>query len=162
MKKQKGFTLVELMIVVAIIGILAAIAIPKFADMLEKSRDGATKGNISAIKSAVSIYYGDQQGAWPSDLENNGATNPLTFLPKYIAAIPPVKSTGANTSNSSTNIGKGPGKNSAFAKYIGYGTFAAITTTGDGWVYDNAAGSVWVNSTVLDMSGKSFTMFGAE
>ena len=39
----KRFTLIELMIVVAIIGILAAIAIPKFAQMLEKSREGATK-----------------------------------------------------------------------------------------------------------------------
>ena len=46
-KNQKGFTLVELMIVVAIIGVLAAVAIPKFADMLEKSREGATKGNLS-------------------------------------------------------------------------------------------------------------------
>ena len=63
---EKGFTLIELMIVVAIIGILAAIAIPKFAQMLEKSREGATKGNLGAIRSAVSIYYGDKEGVWPN------------------------------------------------------------------------------------------------
>src|ERR1051326_4940909 len=68
--KSKGFTLIELMIVVAIIGILAAIAIPRFAQMLEKSREGATKGNLGSIKSAASIYYGDTQGIWPTTLNS--------------------------------------------------------------------------------------------
>jgi len=52
MKNSKGFTLIELMIVVAIIGILSAIAIPKFADLIRKSNEGATKGNseLSAVQ----------------------------------------------------------------------------------------------------------------
>ena len=52
-KANKGFTLIELMIVVAIIGILAAIAIPKFADLIRKSNEGATKGNLGATRSAT-------------------------------------------------------------------------------------------------------------
>jgi prepilin-type N-terminal cleavage/methylation domain-containing protein len=68
--RQKGFTLIELMIVVAIIGILAAIAIPRFAQMLEKAREGSTKGNLGSLKSAASIYYGDQQGIWPTTLQS--------------------------------------------------------------------------------------------
>jgi prepilin-type N-terminal cleavage/methylation domain-containing protein len=65
MKKSKGFTLIELMIVVAIIGILSAIAIPKFADLIRKSNEGATKGNLGAIRSAISIYYGELEGVFP-------------------------------------------------------------------------------------------------
>src|SRR3989339_77117 len=66
MKKSKGFTLIELMIVVAIIGILSAIAIPKFADLIRKSNEGATKGNLGAVRSAISIYYGEQEGVYPA------------------------------------------------------------------------------------------------
>ena len=65
MKKSKGFTLIELMIVVAIIGILSAIAIPKFADLIRKSNEGATKGNLGALRSAISIYYGELEGWFP-------------------------------------------------------------------------------------------------
>ena len=61
-KKKKGFTLIELMIVVAIIGILAAIAIPKFADLIRKSNEGATKGNLGSVRSALSIYFADNDG----------------------------------------------------------------------------------------------------
>ena len=66
MEKTKGFTLIELMIVVAIIGILSAIAIPKFADLIRKSNEGATKGNLGAVRSAITIYYGTNAGLFPS------------------------------------------------------------------------------------------------
>lgn len=85
MRRRPGFTLIELMIVVAIIGILAAIAIPKFAELIRKSSEGQVKGNLGAIRSALSIYYGDMEGNWPADL------NSLTIGGKYIAAIPRVK-----------------------------------------------------------------------
>jgi len=54
-KMNKGFTLIELMIVVAIIGILAAIAIPQFANLVAKSQEGRTKANLGTIRSALSF-----------------------------------------------------------------------------------------------------------
>ncbi len=83
---KKGFTLIELMIVVAIIGILAAIAIPKFADLINKSKEGATKGALSSVRGALQIYYGDNEGVFPTD-----SLAVLTSGGKYINQIPACK-----------------------------------------------------------------------
>ena len=57
-----GFTLIELMLVVAIIGLLAAIAIPKFADLVTKSKEASMRGKLNSLRSALSIYYCDMEG----------------------------------------------------------------------------------------------------
>lgn len=169
-KKQKGFTLVELMIVVAIIGVLAAVAIPKFADMLEKSREGATKGNISAIKSSVSNYYADQQGVYPmtalttATFTIDGAPYPA-FIPNYIESLPAVKVTGKYKDNATADQNRGPGVgNLAAAVTTGIHTAPAFVAdqTGKGWKYDPGNGNVWVNSSMFDMGRRSYTMFGYE
>lgn len=81
---NRGFTLIELMIVVAIIGILAAIAIPKFADLIRKSNEGASKGNLASIRSALAIYYGDTEGWYPI-VDPSGS---LTGSAKYLKDMP--------------------------------------------------------------------------
>ncbi len=59
MRNQKGFTLIELIMVIVILGILAAVAIPKFVDLSGNAETSACKANQAAIESAAAIKYAE-------------------------------------------------------------------------------------------------------
>src|SRR5215207_365439 len=63
---KKGFTLIELLIVVVIIGILAAIAIPKFANTKEKAYYAAMKSDLRNLVTAQEAYFSDHQNLYAS------------------------------------------------------------------------------------------------
>jgi len=71
-KKNKGFTLVELLVVVAILAILAAALLPKFLGYTDRAREARTMADLSTMKSIVEIYAADEgQGSYPVDEEDN-------------------------------------------------------------------------------------------
>jgi type IV pilus assembly protein PilA len=87
MKKQQGFTLIELMIVVAIIGILAAIAIPAYQDYTIRAQVSEGLNISGGAKAAVSEFRMDR-GTWPSDNTTAGiSTNPTDIEGKYVAQV---------------------------------------------------------------------------
>jgi len=82
MKKQHGFTLIELMIVVAIIGILAAIAIPAYQDYIARSQVSEGVMLLGGGKTPLAEFYADQ-GRWPGAAESVMGT----LSGKYVATV---------------------------------------------------------------------------
>lgn len=106
---QKGFTLIELMIVVAIVGILAAVAIPAYQDYTVRAQVTEAMSLSGAMKTAVVETYANT-GAWPAD---NAAAGLATDIKgKYIASL--VIDNGTITAtygnNASAALTSGPSK----------------------------------------------------
>jgi len=83
---QKGFTLIELMIVVAIIGILAAIAIPAYQDYTVRAQVSEGMSLASAVKASVAERFADT-GAWPADLDAIGLDTANPPSGKYVGSV---------------------------------------------------------------------------
>ncbi len=86
MRKQQGFTLIELMIVVAIIGILAAIAIPAYRDYTIRAQVSEGLNLTGACKAAVTEYYQDQ-GVFPADNVTAGLEAAANIRGKYTTQV---------------------------------------------------------------------------
>jgi type IV pilus assembly protein PilA len=86
MKKQQGFTLIELMIVVAIIGILAAIAIPAYSDYTIRAQVSEGITLAGGAKAAVSEFVMDR-GAFPADNATAGLSLPAQISGRYTTSV---------------------------------------------------------------------------
>lgn len=138
MKKQQGFTLIELMIVVAIIGILAAIAIPAYQDYIARSQVAEASTLIGGARTAIEEEVA-QTGAFPA---NTGALTALgvRISGEYVSVLTPA-STGTT-----------PEAGTLTAEFKGSGISAAIQ--GAGLVYvRNGAGEWTCDATASTAAG---------
>jgi general secretion pathway protein G len=77
--RSRGFTLIELMVVISIIGVLAGIAVVQVKNMQRKARETALKKDLHDMREAIDNFYADKQ-RYPSDLNE--------LVPKYLQRIP--------------------------------------------------------------------------
>jgi general secretion pathway protein G len=85
MRKKKGFTLVELLVVVLILGALAAIAVPRIIGGATNAKINACKTNVDLINSQIEVYYANNDG-WPSTLAT--VTGDPNYFPDGAPACP--------------------------------------------------------------------------
>ena len=123
MNKQQGFTLIELMIVVAIIGILAAIAIPAYQDYTIRAKVSEPITFADAAKTSVSEYY-QSQGGMPAGMSAAGIQ---TTTSPYIASVSYTQvSTSESTITITTSTELGGNANSKTIKFTGTGSNTSV------------------------------------
>ncbi|MCK4573964.1 MAG: prepilin-type N-terminal cleavage/methylation domain-containing protein [candidate division Zixibacteria bacterium] len=128
---QRGFTLVELVIIIVILGILAAVAIPKYQDLSSEAKEAAARSTLGSLRSGITIFYANQAvttgtASWPSlaDLETSG-----TVMEQTIPQNP--YQTSANAPDSIvTGVTKG-----------------TIVGVRGGWAYKASTGELWLNTS---------------
>jgi len=87
-RKKNGFTLIELMIVIAIIAILASILVPNFGKARDKAKLETCKSNLKSIATALEMYAGDHNGCYqPSSYMRFDETHPV-ISSGYLKAVP--------------------------------------------------------------------------
>ncbi len=110
-KKQQGFTLIELMIVVAIIGVLAAVAIPAYSDYVKKSEAASALATLKSLITPAELFYqenGTGSAAGLSDLGSTASANDLGTLSSTLGSgsggVPTIAfAFGTNSSMTSTD-----------------------------------------------------------
>ncbi len=147
MKKQNGFTLIELIIVCAIIGLLSAICIVRFVDLIDKAREMVAKANLCSLRAAIAIYYGDTKGLFPVSLDNvrrvRGDETLPEFIPRYIQKIPMASLRRKIPHNRSNNV--------TVIDTVNVDTEITVEVTDiGGWIYSSVSGDIRINCTCKD------------
>jgi MSHA pilin protein MshA len=129
-KKNRGFTLIELVIIIVVLGILASIAIPKYKNIVAESREAAARGALGAMRSGISIYYANAavttgNAIWP-ELDSIGTVG--VVMEQAIPRNPYQLDTNAPDSIV-TGVTKGE-----------------VVGTRGGWAYLESTGEIWLNT----------------
>ncbi|MEQ1528065.1 MAG: prepilin-type N-terminal cleavage/methylation domain-containing protein [Methylococcales bacterium] len=181
---MKGFTLVELLIVVIILAILAAIVVPQFASSTNDAKISAAKSTLANLRAAIDLYY-QQHGNYPGALTAVGAgctgtagtgaatggagATAATAFEEQLSLYTNAAGGACSISDSSYKFGPYMKKSTVPADPIsgvstltvvadGNLTMAGSGTTG-GWKYDSKTGKIIINNTDTDSNSVSYDKY---
>ncbi|HVL55017.1 MAG TPA: prepilin-type N-terminal cleavage/methylation domain-containing protein [Burkholderiaceae bacterium] len=182
-RATRGFTLVELLIVVIILAILSAIVIPQFSNTSTEAKEAALDANLAALRTAIELYraqHGDYPGAKGTaptvsgscaspGVAGSAAANSAAALIEQLTR-PSDAGGGTCTVADTTNFRFGPylrkgvpnepinNKGSLAADIAITSTGAPISAgTAGGWAYDTKSGQIVMNSTANDSRGNPYS-----
>ena len=131
MKKEKGFTLIELVIVLILLGILAAVAVPKFVDLQKDAKKSGVKGAIASVRSALNVYYANKA------IKGGGPLQYPQDKPSLKAAVGAIPENPLATMGQKDDVDVG--------SYTYPDCSAADGTAKVGWRYNPTTGQFWSN-----------------
>jgi len=126
-RARRGFTLIELVVVVLVMGILAAVAAPKMFDTASSAKSNATRQSMVVIRDAIELYKAEK-GTYPGQAATGTAL--ATDLKPYLKG--PFPKSGIRTSADAS---------------VKYGSTTAAADGSTDWVYDKADGTFIINHT---------------
>jgi general secretion pathway protein G len=127
--RRRGFTLVELVVVVLVLGIIAAVAAPKMFDTAGDARKGGTTQSLAVVRSAIELYYA-KNGAYPGE---GGDADLKTDLKPFIRGAFPKNQLSGATGDASVTVQT-------------TGTALSVGGTSD-WKYDSTTGEFIINTS---------------
>lgn len=163
--KKKGFTLVEIILVVTILGILAAIVLPTFQGNVAEAKESAAKSNLMTIRAQIELYKLQHNGYPPGYV--NGADAPIATVSLQLIETTTVAGVTSPSTVPSDPFFYGPylkkipenpfNKLSTIA-YVAEGTAfsTAVDGTSSGWLYKKETGEIALNWTGTDSKGEAF------
>ena len=163
--KKKGFTLVELIIVITILGIMAAIVIPTFQGNVATAKESASKTNLMTIRTQLELYKLQHNGYPPGYV--NGAGAPVATVQLQLIGTTTVTGQASPSTVPSAPFLYGPylkkipqnpyNKLSTIAYVADATAFsAAVDGTSSGWLYKKETGEIVMNWTGTDSEGTAY------
>lgn len=177
-RRNRGFTLVELLIVAIILAILAAIVVPQFASTTNDAEESALRANLAAVRSALDLYR-QQHGEYPGVSASSGGACTGTAGTGAAGNVQAVIDQLTRYTNQSGQSCSAPDAGYTFGPYLKEDNLpanpvtksgvVAIVTTGDlnmaadggglGWKYDSTSGKFIANDSNTDGNGDAYSTY---
>lgn len=163
--RKEGFTLVELMIVVSILGILAAIVLPTFQGNTAEAKVSSAKTNLQVLRSQIEMYKMQHNGYPPGYVNGSGVSN--LYVAPQLEGTTDVAGNPSGTKQTSasyplgpylTKVPVNPFNGLSAISYIDDPSSLPATAIGEtyGWYYHRESGTIYLNYPGTDAEGVAY------